>query len=115
MFAVLFSKNKMVQSFESQSTELFRTLFSTIFDLFSRIKAREHNTLAILLQNIESQAILHLICARIAKEKPTLPIFTIHDSIVTTAGNEQIVHDIMRQELKDITGLVPTLKIEHWS
>jgi hypothetical protein len=114
MFTIFFSPDVMVESFLTPHARLFQELFPRIFDLFNKIKAQSHNTLAILLQNIESQAMLHQICARIAAEHPSIPIFTIHDSVVTTSGNEQVIKAIMQDELEKITGLLPTLKIEEW-
>ncbi|RCR67503.1 hypothetical protein [Larkinella punicea] len=76
--------------------EIFRDLFPNVMRLFELIKSQQHRTLALLLQNIESEIFLNRIARRIAQERPDLPIFTIHDSIVTTVGNETYVKMIMR-------------------
>jgi hypothetical protein len=52
---------------------------------------------------------------RIASERPDLPIFTIHDSIVTTVGNEEYIEQVMREEIVRLTGLNPKFGIEYWS
>jgi hypothetical protein len=114
MFEIFFSPNPFILSKLPPKSRHFKELFPNVFELFKKIKSNSHNTLAILLQNIESQALLHHVCARIAAEHKHIPIFTIHDSIVTTVGNEFIVEKIMRDELIGITGLCPTLKIEYW-
>jgi hypothetical protein len=44
-----------------------------------------------------------------------LPIFTIHDSIITTSGDEEYVKAIMKEELHNYIGYEPKLKIEYCS
>jgi len=69
----------------------------------------------ILLQQIESHLVLQVITKRIARERPTMPLFTIHDSIVTTEGNENYVQEIIIQEMKKAVGFGPGLRIERWT
>ncbi|MBI1341798.1 MAG: hypothetical protein GC171_02565 [Terrimonas sp.] len=116
MFEVFFSKNPpfLVESLERPQSKLFRQLFPAVSQIFKIIKKDKHNTLALLLQNLESQALLHCICRLIARKHPKIPLFTIHDSVVTTVGNEGIVKEIMHQELERLTGLPPTLRIKIW-
>lgn len=49
------------------------------------------------------------------EEYPNLPIYTIHDSIATTSGNERIVETIMIEELTKHIGIPPTLKFDLWT
>lgn len=114
MFEVLFKENNFVEQWETKRTKLFKSLFPNIYRIFRAIKQGKHNTLALLLQNLESQAILHHACGSIARKHPKIPLFTIHDSIVTTKGYEGIVRDIMHQELEAFTGLPATLKTKVW-
>ena len=76
--------------------------------------SKHTNFLAVLLQRIESYLVLEIICKRIALERPKLPIYTIHDSIVTTIGNEEYVKSIMVEMLKSYIGHEPKLKFEYW-
>ena len=82
--------------------------------LFNRIKKEDHSTLGIILQQIESYLVLKIVCKRIAKEKPNLPIFTIHDSVVTTVGHEGYVEKVIIEELENAIGIPPTCKREYW-
>ena len=52
---------------------------------------------------------------RIAKECPDLPIFTIHDSIATTFGNEHYLATIITEEVKNLTDLDVQLGYEYWT
>ncbi|AUD00877.1 hypothetical protein [Spirosoma pollinicola] len=92
----------------------FSSLFPTVYNIFNIIKSRQYNTLAILLQSIESELVLNKICTRITNERPDLPIFTIHDSICTTIGNEGYIEAIMNEELYNAVGMKPHFKKEYW-
>ena len=75
-----------------------------------------YNRFAILLQSIESEIVLHRCCRRIWEEADhQVPIFTIHDSIVTTSENVGYVRDVLMQELTFCIGVKPTLAIEEWT
>lgn len=115
VFTVLFSDNRFIGQPEAYPKRLFKELFPSVYDIFAQIKRKSHNSLAILLQKIESHLMLDFVAARITKECPKLPIFTIHDSIVTTTGNEQYVSRIICEEMQRCIGVQPKLKLEYWS
>ena len=114
VFTVFFSENETTSRLMQKRKEIFRNLFPNVMRLFELIKSQQHRTLALLLQNIESEIFLNRIARRIAQERPDLPIFTIHDSIVTTVGNETCVEVIIREELEKAIGIRPFLKREYW-
>ncbi len=114
MFEVFFSQNQILRWLERPQSKLFRQAFPTVFKIFWEIKRHHYNTLAILLQNLESDAVLNHVCQSIAHDHPEIPLFTIHDSVVTTLGNETVVKNIMSGELEKLTGLAPELKIKVW-
>jgi hypothetical protein len=68
--------------------------------------------LAGILQRIESTIVLRLICERIRKERPTQPIWTIHDCIMTTEGNQEYIHRVMQEEFTKVIEVAPILSIE---
>ena len=41
-------------------------------------------------------------------------MITIHDSIVTTVGNEDYVKRVMEEELVKIVGVAPEIDLEPW-
>lgn len=86
-----------------------------IESLDSLFKSKEYNTLSILLQQIESNVILRHVCPAIAQKYAEIPLFTVHDSIVTTEGNEELIRPIIEQEIRRVTGgFTPMLKLEKW-
>lgn len=63
------------------------------------------------MQNIEATLFIHVIANRIRQEKPDLPIYTIHDSVLTVPRAVNYVRTVIRDEFNQI-GVYPTLKEE---
>ncbi len=114
VFTVLFTDNRFLGQRKARPKKVFKTLFPTVYELFSLIKRSDKTNLPRLLQRLESHLILLVITKRIARERPKLPIFTIHDSIVTTEGNEEYVKQVVEQEMRMAIGIAPKLSIEFW-
>jgi hypothetical protein len=115
MFQVLFTDNRFIGQEDAAPKREFRKLFPTVYQLFSLIKQHEKANLPKLLQRIESHLVLQIITKRISKERSNLPIFTLHDSIITTIGNELYVKTVMQEELTKVAGYAPALKVEYWT
>ncbi|UEG49832.1 hypothetical protein LK994_14420 [Ferruginibacter lapsinanis] len=106
--------NKVYNRKEGSATQIFKRKFLTISKLFEFIKKENYRNLAIVLQRIESYLILERICKRVNKEKPDLALFTIHDSIITTLGNESYIKSVMEDELRKAIGAAPQFSVEYW-
>ncbi len=65
-----------------------------------------------LLQRTESYLVLENVCKEFHNRYPEAPIFTIHDSVLTTAEYSDDLYDLMYDTLHSITGIVPGLKME---
>ncbi|RAJ92693.1 hypothetical protein LX87_05024 [Larkinella arboricola] len=109
-----FANPKDDRQYFKMHREAFCQVFPMVYGLFSLLKSKQYSTLAILLQNIEAILFLDHIANRISCERPELPIFTLHDSIVTTVGNEEYVETVMQEELQRLTGMKPSFKREYW-
>lgn len=114
LLQAFFSDNRFIGTEEAAPKRCFSQLFPSVYKVFSTVKRKDKRTLALLLQNFESYFIVDVISRRIGTEYPDLPIFTIHDSIVTTVGNEALVSSIISEELEKGVGVAPTLKYEYW-
>jgi hypothetical protein len=114
VFQVLFTDNRFLGQKEAEPKRIFKDRFPTVYDLFAKIKRNDKTNLPRLLQRIESHLMLLVVAKRIARERPKLPILTIHDSIVTTVGNEDYVKSIMEEELGKAIGFPPKLSLEYW-
>lgn len=113
VFSAIFSPNRAIC--HNQAVVLFQRHFPDVYKVFSLIKRSNHNSLACLLQSVEAKLVLHKACRIISDERPDLPIFTLHDSIVTTKGDEEYVHNILNSVLLEAIGEKPTLKYEPWT
>lgn len=114
MFQVLFTDNRFIEQAEAKYKRIFRQHFPDVYQLFNQLKSQDKKTLPKLLQRIESHEILLHITKQIAEKRPTLPLFTIHDSIVTVQGSEQYTARIMEEQLTKTIGFPPKLSITHW-
>lgn len=117
-FGILFGKTDSTKRVKS-CVKAFKEVFPSVFNITRLIKLgdakyRPHAALACTMQAFEAEIILKHCCAAIAYERPDLPIFTIHDSIVTTEGNEGYVQSVMEKTMRDLLGYVPQFKVEPW-
>lgn len=114
-------KNKKLVKYVTREKELFSKLFPTVMQVFEQYKDNlshpekdRHKALAKALQRIESRLMLDKIAPELAKQKPCMPRYTIHDSFVTTLGNEEFVKSIMKDFLIKEIGFSPELIPEIW-
>lgn len=112
IFSSIFSPNQSIAY--NESIRVFKDIFPDVYEIFRAIKQNEHRTLACLLQNLEAKLVLNTACKIISEEKPEAPLFTLHDSIITTTGNEEYVYQVLYSVLLDAIGIPPTLKYEKW-
>jgi hypothetical protein len=87
--------------------QTFREHFSEIYQLFRLIKSVDYTYLPIMLQRLESLLVLDVICREISRLYPHIPLFTIHDNIITTKGNEGFVKAVMQEQIAEWTGYTP--------
>lgn len=114
VFTVFFSNNRFIGQPEAKAKSDFKNAFPSVYEIFRLLKVKNHTTLAHILQRIESEIIIQRVAKRISIEKPDLPIFTIHDSVATTVGNEKYVSSIIEEEALKLTGLNVKLGFEYW-
>ena len=119
MHVVLFTDNRYMGNNQYGSNDLglkqfFKEVYPNVYEVFKIIKSKKKEVLPILLQAIEAELVLNRIVPRITKERPYLPIFTLHDSVVTTQGNEEYIKQIILEESKKMLGFEPKLKKEDW-
>ncbi len=93
-----------------------KTAFEDEFPIVTRImkhyKVKDHRALAIKLQQVESDAILNVVGKSVSKKLNRAPIYTIHDSILTTKEYQHHVSQIMADELFKIVLIKPILRLK---
>lgn len=116
MFMVLFSDNRFIGLKEAEPKRLFKKHFPTIYELIKFWKpSKNSELLATTLQSMESYLFIDVIARRFTKEHPGVPIFTIHDCLVTTEGHEYFLKRILEEELTYHIGVAPSIKLERWN
>ena len=97
--------------YRSRLKQRFEREFPTIAGMLQSLKQRDYRQVAWLMQSYESTLFIAIICRRLMNEKPQLPIFTIHDSILTVPDGVEDVRHVILEEFAKL-GIVPTLKEE---
>jgi len=92
--------------------KIFQRKFPTILKYINRIKKDYYQELARLLQKFESEAMIENVVKQIAEIRPDIPIFTIHDSIMTTSEHVSYVYGTIKRVLKDKFDMNVTLSVE---
>jgi hypothetical protein len=90
----------------------FCKIFPIETTLMNFIKLEKYNVFPLLLQRIESWLILKKVCGKLPK---TIPVFTIHDSIVTTIEHADLVEEFMYEVLEKYIGRRPRIARQVWS
>lgn len=114
MFTVLFSSNEAINQGWAKPKRDFAKLFPSVNDLIRLVQANGNDGLPCLLQRLESYLVFNLVLPRIEVEMPDMPVFTIHDGIVTLKGQERKVAQILREELYYATNNMPSYKYDYW-
>ena len=92
-------------------TRLFARNFPSVYYIIVQCKSERYQDLARMMQKEEAKFMLHTVCRRLLTYHSEVPIFTIHDSIMTTEEHVLLVKRIIGEEFARI-GLDPTLKEE---
>ena len=112
VFQVLFTPNRFYGQKQAAPKRLFAQIYPEVYAVLKAIKKKDATFLPRLLQQIESHVILKVVAKHMQKLHPKVPIFTIHDSIVTTASNQLLVEQVMRDAFTTSIGFCPTLATE---
>lgn len=113
-FKIRFFKNvfysKENDNYMSADRKMFKHLFPTVAKIVSFYKKDDHRVLARLLQKAEADIMINKIVPRLADKG--IYCLTIHDSILTTPENSEIVKTIMLDEFQNSLGFTPTIRIK---
>ncbi|NQV03130.1 MAG: hypothetical protein HQ542_10815 [Bacteroidia bacterium] len=109
-FVALYSENYRW----TEGKKYIKKLFPEVFQVIQHIKQEDYRLLSWMMQTIESNVMLDRVALRIDREHPDLPIFTIHDCIVTLIGMEEYVEKVIKKEMYKAIGLTPSVKHEPW-
>ncbi|WP_439582420.1 hypothetical protein [Dyadobacter bucti] len=115
VMTIYFAPNDHPSKHIQKKFAIFREQFPFTADVIQSWKIQRSNTLAQVLQRIESFIFLEKIAQFIGEQWSDLPIFTVHDSIVTLADEADNVQEIMHWLIQEITGYTPHFKRDEWA
>lgn len=110
MFTVMYSQN----GYRNPSKKLFTELYPSVDGFYRKIKLDGYKQLAKKLQQLESKLILRTICKEVNRENKNIPLFTIHDSILTTPEYVVLVKEITIKVLTNEIGLAPNIHVKEY-
>ena len=113
VFSTLYSP--INNSHFNKSIKIFKDNFPTVYAILSKIKTgNNYKALSIALQRFEADLVLNKACKKLSQKYPYIPLFTVHDSIVTTEKYVKVVKSELYNVLRENVGFAPGLKIERW-
>jgi hypothetical protein len=115
-FRVLFGQNHARKHpnrphFPNLLKQRFRTMYLTVANVLHELKRKDYRHSSHLLQNYEATLFIHKICGRIMREMPDLPLYTIHDSLLTIPAAVGDIRGIIHAEFAKL-GVVPKLNVK---
>lgn len=113
-----YAKNAIMRVFFSQNNKsedfkCFQKSYSNISCVMGFIKQYclpFHS----LLSNIEAKCLLDVVARDFSNKYPTVPLWSIHDSLVTTENNINLLYNEAKERMKDLTGIRVRLDQEMW-
>jgi hypothetical protein len=93
----------------------FEHLFPTEASVMNLMKKRKYNDFPIILQKLEAQMLLHRVAKRVYDLNPDIPLFTIHDSILTTKQHASTLKCILEDEYQKLLGFIPQFEKTEYS
>lgn len=89
----------------------FKQLFPDFYKLLCLFKRGEYKNFSKVLQHIEANCIIDFVTKKLSIEYPQMPLFTIHDSIMTTESYRAILDTEMPKLISEYClGLKPQIK-----
>ena len=103
LFKIFYSKPNSFLKYK----EFFGSVFPTIMRYINNTNSKNHNTLAIQLQTIESFTILDLIMPMLEQEG--IRPYTIHDSFVCKQSESDKIKEIFNSKFSELYDALPSL------
>lgn len=112
LIKMLYFNPKEKHSPSQQYFAEFKKLFPVEAEVIELLKSRRHQDFSVLLQKIESKVLLGRVCKTIFMTDTNIPMYTIHDGVMTTKRYAVVVQQIINKTYLETIGVEPELKIE---
>jgi hypothetical protein len=110
MLKLMYFDNKNPYSDSQKPFEEFRKWYPLEAKVMDVLKSRDYRDFSVLLQKLEAKILLHKVCRNIYEQNTTAWFTTIHDSIVTTADQANLVENVILTTYSKLLGVAPQLK-----
>jgi hypothetical protein len=119
IYQTFFSDNRFMGSspnpkWDATPKTCFKQQYPEVYEVFREIKRKDSAVLAKTLQRIESHLMVESVVLRIYRNRPDIPIYTIHDSIATTMEHVEYVKQVITEEIMNFVAYPPNLDIKGW-
>jgi hypothetical protein len=96
-----------------KEAKIFRETYPSVSRIFKCFD--DHDVkFSYLLQYIEAYVLLDYTAKKINQSHPNMPLFSIHDALVTNEDWQHILEVEMRDHIKRITTIPPNIDVENW-
>jgi hypothetical protein len=110
VLTVLYKSNKRGK-YPNEMAARLRLRYPSVMGMVKALKRHDYRHAARLMQNFEATMFIRRVCGRLMRERPDVPVFTKHDSILTTPEHAEAVARIIKEEFARL-GVNPHLKTE---
>jgi hypothetical protein len=90
--------------------EAIRELYPDVFDAVAEMNARDNGNLPRLMQTMESGVMIGRVAARLLREYPSMPLLTVHDSVLVPEECVEVASRVISEEWLDEFGIEPNIK-----
>ena len=108
-YILFYGKNGL----EYPQKDVFKEYYPNVWTVIEYEKRHSYKNLPIMMQKVEADFMLYTVVDRILIEQPDIPLYTIHDSILTLPVYKDYVIDVIEEESINKYGIKPKLKIEY--
>jgi hypothetical protein len=112
IFKLFFTNEHYLTGKVKLSAQSFKKRWPEVGRFLAEVKAKKHNTLALILQSIERYFVLDIIAREYSEQYPDNCLFSIHDSLITFSDEVEVLKLFMEKRLAELTGFKPTVVIE---
>lgn len=112
LIQMFYSNDREKHSPSKEYFEAFQKLFPVEAKIMETLKSNRYQDFSTILQQIESRMLLEKVCGTISKHDSNIPLYTIHDGIMTTKEHAEYVKKTILNTYKEIMGIEPELTTE---
>jgi len=110
MLRIMYFDSKKAEHQFYKPFKRFEQIFPSVAKIITALKSKRYQDFPILLQRLEAQIVLGEIALKVSKEIPEAPLFTIHDSVLTTGKYKAQVKQIVTEVYSKHLGFDPAIE-----